>query len=513
MTLDDKAGQLLMAGLEGLEITPATRALLRDCRVGGFLVSGANVSGPGQLRVLTSALQSEAQRLAAGPGGDSETGRPGLLLAADQEGGIVAALDETRGFIVFPGSLALGAAETGGADGNGMAYEQGRLVGKQLRSVGIGLCLAPLLEAGYGVRSFGDDPFQASRLGSAVIHGLQQAGVAACAKHFPHACEPGSAAEPAAEPAAGLPPRPFRAAIAIGVEAFLTRVARPDSSILRQTGFGGLILADLADRAEAGSPTPGAGGVLAALEAGADMVIAPDQPDLVRQAHRDIIAAVGGGRYPLARLDASVRRILALKARLGLVPWPGAPDASAHILPAEAKWGADILPARPSGIRRAALAVARASVTLVRDGLGSAAGVLPLHPGRGDRLAVIVPEGHRALAAYLRLHHNAVFEFPYPTEPGTPDMRRAWLAASAAEVTVLATCAPSMGEGAAALVKGCLTAGRRVIWVSLWNPLDFAVVPGAVTCIATYSFRHASLEAMADCLFGVAPFRGGLPVS
>ena len=83
----------------------------------------------------------------------------------------------------------------------------------------------------------------------------------------------------------------------------------------KQLGFEGLIVTDAMDM---GGITvrfaPGDAAVRAFL-AGADALLMPPVPDAAYEA---LLAAVKSGQVSQERLDASVRRILQAKARLGL---------------------------------------------------------------------------------------------------------------------------------------------------------------------------------------------------
>ncbi len=169
-------GQQFLLTFEGREAPPEQfLEVLRRQHVGGVvLFRHKNMGNLVELRGLTHALQRAA----------AESGQPPLLIAADQEGGQLIAVDQTT---PFPGNMALGAA---GSDK--LAYRVGRALGKELSAVGINVDFAPVCDVNsnprnpvIGTRSFGEDPKLVARLSGALIRGLQSAGVAATAKHFP----------------------------------------------------------------------------------------------------------------------------------------------------------------------------------------------------------------------------------------------------------------------------------------------------------------------------------------
>ena len=177
MTLEQAVGQQFLLTFEGREALPAQfLEILRRQHVGGVvLFRHKNMGNLTELRGLTHAMQRAA----------AESGQPPLLIAADQEGGQLIAVDQTT---PFPGNMALGAT---GSD-KPCPYKVGRAIGKELTAVGINVDFAPVCDVNsnplnpvIGTRSFGEDAKLVARMSAALIRGLQSAGVAATAKHFP----------------------------------------------------------------------------------------------------------------------------------------------------------------------------------------------------------------------------------------------------------------------------------------------------------------------------------------
>lgn len=170
MDLDRLAASLLLVGFDGPEPPKETRDLMRR-GVGGAILFKRNLGTPAEIAGLCGLLKLEAQRP--------------FLLCVDQEGGRVARLLE--GFSAIPAMRCVG--DLGDAS---IAEGVGRLLGEECRAVGFDLDFAPVVDVDsnpdnpvIGDRSFGPDSERCGRLGMALIRGLQGAGVAACAKHFP----------------------------------------------------------------------------------------------------------------------------------------------------------------------------------------------------------------------------------------------------------------------------------------------------------------------------------------
>jgi beta-N-acetylhexosaminidase len=309
--------------------TVAPRWLLdavEDGLAGVTLFAPNMAAGPQALTSLTQALRSAADD---------------VLVAADEEGG-----DVTRVWYVtgspYPGNAALGAV-----DDEALTEQVHAAIGADLAGLGINLDLAPCLDVlavpsnpVIGTRSFGSDPVLVARHGAAAVRGLQSAGVAACAKHFPGhgstvldshdelAVVDGSLSDVIER---DLPP--FRAAIAAGVLTVMPGHLRvpgltgslPASlsaeaiALLRgDLGFTGVIVTDGLEMRAVSDPFGIPGAAVRAVAVGTDLLcLGRDVPEegylAVRAALRE---AVRSGELPGTRLEEAAGRVAALRAWL-----------------------------------------------------------------------------------------------------------------------------------------------------------------------------------------------------
>ncbi|HEV3103823.1 MAG TPA: glycoside hydrolase family 3 protein [Candidatus Dormibacteraeota bacterium] len=317
MDLIEKAvDRCLLPGFVGTE--PPDWILRRAAAgLGGVCLYARNVSSREQLALLTERLHAE---------------NPELIIALDEEGGDVTRLEAAAGSS-YPGNLALGAVDD--AD---LTRVVARSMGAELAAAGIDLDLAPVADVNsnpinpvIGVRSFGPRPGPVARQTAAWIAGLQGAGVAACAKHFPgHGAT--SLDSHLDLPVVDEDPHqgalePFRAAIAAGVQAVMsahivvptidslpaTISAKIMTGLLRdELGFDGLVVSDgLEMRAIAG----GVGivdGTVMALAAGCDLLCIGGGlagEDIVQELREAILSALETGRVSEARLLAAAARV------------------------------------------------------------------------------------------------------------------------------------------------------------------------------------------------------------
>jgi len=258
--------------------------------------------------------------------------RPSCVVALDEEGGDVTRIEATTGSSL-PGNAALGAV-----DDVDLTSAVASALGARLRSLGVDLDLAPCADVNsdpdnpvIGVRSFGADPELVARHTAAFVTGLQAAGVAACAKHFPGhgAVAVDSHLEPPV--VASLGERelaPFRAAVSSGVAAVMPGHLRVPSlgdapaSVSRRIlgdllrgdlGFGGVIVTDALDMGGIGGPAGIPAAVVRALAAGADLCcLGPDNDDaLVAACVSAIETAVAAGDLAEDRVRSANEHVAA----------------------------------------------------------------------------------------------------------------------------------------------------------------------------------------------------------
>jgi beta-N-acetylhexosaminidase len=201
-----------------------------------------------------------------------------------------------------------------------------------------------------------------------------------------------------------------------------------------------------------------------------------------------LLSAVTSGRVSEERLNASVLRILEVKARRGILPGAAVPPA----IPA-----ASVL--NSPDHRALALDVARRAVTLHRD-LGQ---LLPI--SASDHVLIVTPEAPtRSLVQDDQLSSNlrdAVRTFA-PSAAGASSLTSASNAARNADVIVLATYDLAQDPDQQALARALAATGKPVIGVGLRGPYDAAAVPEVGTFLTVYGDRPIHLQAAAEALFG-----------
>jgi beta-N-acetylhexosaminidase len=341
LTSREKIGQLFMVGFLGTSVTPDLAAFLKDYKPGGVILFSRNLESIEQIVRLTNDLQQ------CNP-------KSPLLISIDQEGGRVSRLP--KGFTIFPPCEVIGQCHSGE-----LAYAAASTIAKELKTVGINMNMAPVLDVNSNPDNpvIGDRAFSASadtvgEMGLVTAAGLQDAKVVACGKHFP------GHGDTTADSHKELPvvdaPRerleavefpPFRRAAAAGIATMMTAHvlyrALDDqlpatlspaiiTRLLReQMGYDGVVLTDdLEMHAIVDHYGPGDAAVRAML-AGCDVLLICKERDREVAAFEAVEKAVASGTIDMARLDQSVARIQRVKQRY-LLPYRPAVISDAKLI-------------------------------------------------------------------------------------------------------------------------------------------------------------------------------------
>lgn len=529
LSLREKVGQLVVPRISGDYMAEDSHRFARvrrwvtEQKIGGVIVSiGPPLEIAAKLNVL--------QRIADVP----------LLVTADMEHGPGQIL---RGGTVLPYGIDTGAATRfpplmglGATGDERFARELGRITALEGRAAGVHIAFAPVVDVNnnpnnpiINVRSYGADAQLVARFGRAHVRGLQEHGMLATAKHFPGHGDTGrdSHIEPLMitvdrARAEQVELVPFRAAVDAGVGAMMTaHIAFPaltgDSipatlnpkllrGLLREEfGFDGLIFTDALDMGAIVQQFSNDAAPVLALHAGADMLLQV-MPDDVERVIAAVTAAVESGRLSRAQIDASVRRVLEAKARLGL--------ERERMIDLDA---VDDVLAIDAHVALAQEAADR-SITLVRDERG----LVPLRGGR--ILSIVYSDDYNPLAG--RTFQRELFA-------GNEQVRTAQLdrRTTAAELAALQARADSFDvvlfapfiavsayKGGLALppeVAGAvnaIAARRPVVVASFGNPYLLPQLPAVQAYLLAWGGWDTPQLAAARALLGRSDITGRLPI-
>jgi beta-glucosidase-like glycosyl hydrolase/CubicO group peptidase (beta-lactamase class C family) len=529
MTLEEKVGQVLFTTYHGAFTatdSPVYEQMMHDIEklhVGGFI----NATAKSPLGVVksqaypTAVLANQLQAKSKLP----------LLIGADLERGTVMRLDEGTS---FPTAMAVAAA------GNPHdAYIMGKITALEARAVGIHWIYAPDSDVNnnpsnpiINTRSFGEDPDKVAEYVAQFVKGVQDNGGLATAKHFPghgdtssdsHIDLPVIRAD--RERIEKLELVPFRAAIAAGVDTVMTGhlaipALEPDPNVpatlspnilngllRKELKYDGIVVTDAMDM---GGITvryaPGEAAVRA-LAAGADALLMPPVPDAAFEALKD---AVKSGRIPRTQLDASVRRILQAKARLGLYKQRMVDLNAINKNFGKTEW------------QKEAQDISDRGITLLRD----TAHRLPLDGTKPTRALLVAlsadPEPYPAedlerelgwrvdslsvLRADTKFVRADTLKLP---SPDTYDVAILAFFVRVSDRKGNVRVPADQAELAEQIYK----TGKPVITAALGSPYLIERFPQAETWLAALGISDVAQISIARALFGEIPVRGHLPVT
>lgn len=445
-----------------------------------------------------------------------------LIIGGDFERG---ASMRVAGTIKYPHSMAF--AATGNTE---YSRYLGLATAREARALGVHWVYAPDADVNnnpenpiINIRSYGEDPELVAQHVKAYIEGAKsdpENPVLVTLKHFP------GHGDTAVDSHAGMPKLevdrmrlervelvPFRVGIAAGADSVMTaHIALPAvdptgvpatiskpviTGLLRgELGFQGIVSTDAMDMAGLAAQYPSGEAAVRAIEAGVDVLLIPSNPEA---AINGVMAAIRSGRLTQARVDLSVRKVLAAKAKLGL-------DKSRYVL---AEKLPDALDAAGAGEK--ALEIASKAVTLVRN----KAGLLPLAKD-ANACVLLLAERKGNANGQAFLDEMAVRAPKIPVllvDPQTPSITPP----DGCETVVLGAYAQIGGYGQAnaplpgvypELVSELVKSGKSLILIALGNPYMIRAFPEITTYFTTYSPAPTSETAAVRALFGDAPMTG-----
>lgn len=544
MSVEEKVGQLIQIGVNARfanrdsSYYKELKRQVVENKIGGIIFFGAPIY---ETSILINRMQSEAKLP--------------LLMALDAETGIGMRFADA---VNFPWAMAVTA--TGEPD---YARRIGVITGREARAMGFRHVYAPVLDVNnnaanpvINVRSFGEDPQEVARFGTAFIDGVQSEKAIATAKHFP------GHGDTAVDSHRGLPIIdhslsdlektelvPFRAAIKDGVASvMIAHIALPQiddevvtplknyrggdsevgaeiveqkayipatlskkvqTDLLRNDmGFKGLIVTDAMSMSGLTLYfEQGEAGVRSFL-AGSDLLEKPSDPDAMIAG---ILAAVKSGRISHERLDESVRRILAWKSAVGLFD-----NRMTNI---------DAMDKIISGPESLALSdeVATKAITLVRND----ANALPLD--RSKKIVVLGLsngfDGPDTMASFVSgLRSNGVRFSPYYLQENSLAEETAAARAAAANADIIvvgfygrvrsgAKNSVGVPENGASIIRELLAGGKQVVGISFGNPYVLGSFPEMKTYVVAYGDMSSLQRAAARSVLGLQPITGRLPIS
>jgi len=330
-SLREKIGQMIMVGFSGLAVGESLAVDLSSRNLGGVILFGHNCKNPAQIAALTE----EIRNLAPIP----------PFIAIDQEGGVVARLNQSNGFRQTYTAFTLGTR----FDSEDSTRKQAAMMAEWLSLSGINVNLAPVVDVniypnspaiGRYERSFSSDPYAVARHAFWFVDEFHRRGIMCTLKHFPGH---GSARQDSHLGFTDITSTwsaeeliPYTELFAAGFSDFVmlghlynahldsvypaTLSEKIATQLLREEmGFAGVIITDEMFMGAITQNYSFEEAAIRAINAGADILLYAtnlnQQGSIVRQLQDLLTRAVQDGKISANRIEASYQRILRLKSR------------------------------------------------------------------------------------------------------------------------------------------------------------------------------------------------------
>lgn len=262
-----------------------------------------------------------------------------LLVGIDAEWGLSMRLDSTT---AFPRQLTLGAIQD-----DSLIYQMGLEIGRECKRMGVQINFAPVVDINsnpknpvINSRSFGENKYKVADKAWMYMNGLQDAGIYACAKHFPghgdtdtdsHLALP--VIHHSKEKIDTLDLFPFKKLISKKVASVMVghlNVPALDTSkgsisslskpivtdlLKKKLGFDGLVISDALDMMGVSKTYKKGNAELKALQAGIDILLYPQN---IHDALKRIKKAIDSGEISQSTINEKCKKILLYKHHLGL---------------------------------------------------------------------------------------------------------------------------------------------------------------------------------------------------
>ena len=330
MSLENKVAGLFMVTPEALtgvdtviQAGDTTKQKLSEYPVGGLVYFSKNIKSADQLKEMLDTTRN--------------TMIYPVFLAVDEEGGSVSRV-AGAGLADDVGDM----SEIGSTCDPEKAKEAGTTIGTYLSQFGFNVDFAPVADvvsaenAVIGNRSFGSDPNVVGTMVAAEVQGLQESGVSACLKHFPgigdtttDTHDEKAVSEKTLEDMQQTDLPAFQSGIDAGADfVMVSHMSLPNvvgddtpcslsgaviNDLLRnQLGYNGIVITDALDMSAITDSYSSAEAAVKAIEAGADMLLMPEN---FEEAYQGVLDAVQNGTISEDRINESLKRIYRVKYR------------------------------------------------------------------------------------------------------------------------------------------------------------------------------------------------------
>ncbi|MCX8131891.1 MAG: glycoside hydrolase family 3 protein [Clostridia bacterium] len=337
MTLEEKVGQIFIMSLRNFERYPQIIEMnqdvmkrIKDNHLGGVILFAENITTIPQTKKLIADVKAAS--------------KIPLFMAVDEEGGATSRLGKKP---LMHSTRLPDSAVIGRAGDRELAEKAGALIAREIFSIGFNMNFAPVADVNtnpenpvIGNRAFGDNPEVVAEMIKAEVQGMQKQNVIAVLKHFPGHGDTSTDTHTGAviiehdrERLDRIELYPFKVGIENGIQAIMTahiqlpKIIKSEmpatlskeilTDLLRNDmKFEGLIITDALEMGAISERWGPAEASILAFEAGTDILLMPLS---IEEAYKGMLSAVKNGRITEERLNESVKRILKIKQKWGIL--------------------------------------------------------------------------------------------------------------------------------------------------------------------------------------------------
>ncbi|TFB24496.1 beta-N-acetylhexosaminidase [Filobacillus milosensis] len=512
---------MMVFGFKGVTASDEIKYLIREYHIGGVILFGRNIGTPEEILNLTRELQLEAK--------NAGYERP-LLICIDQENGAVRRLGE--GATIMPGAMLLGA--TGKPE---LAYEAGKVTGRELRALGINWNLAPVVDVNnnplnpvIGVRSFGEEPEKVADFASEAVRGMQESGVMTTIKHFPGHGDTNVDSHldlPVINHGMDRLERvelvPFKACLEKGADTVMsahvyfptiepeqnrpaTLSKRVITGLLREKlGFDRVVTTDCMemDAIAKGIGTPQGG--VEAVKAGIDLVMVSHLHDQQEKTIELIVESIKNGDISKEHINQSLTRINRLKDKY--LNWNDIEtndEVHSSVGSDEHHKVADFI---------------------YKNGITVAQGELPINLAEEQKVLVVYPKNDYAALVedkrystmtlgerFKEIHQQTdILEMDNPIS--NTQIKELMDKVSDYDLIVLGTLNASLDEPQQHLLKELEKVKVPIVAIAIRSPYDVKLLEFTQATLCTYEFSQPALQTAIEAIVGQTTVNGKLPVT
>lgn len=333
LSMDEKIGQLIIAGFEGTELNDEVVKLVDEYKVGGFILFSRNILDENQ----TIKLLNDIKDL------NSKNNIP-LFLSIDEEGGRVSRLPKS--YVKLPE-----AAVFGKKNNKALSYELGKILGERVKALGFNMDFSPVLDINsnpknpvIGNRAFGSNVETVVENGIEAMLGIKETNVISVVKHFPghgdtsidsHVNLP--MVDKTKDELKSFELVPFINAIENDADAIMiAHILYPkidsnpatmsskiiDDLLRNELGFNGIVISDDMTMGAIVENYTLEEAVLSFLKGGGDIALICHGYENILKAVESIKEAVRTGELPEEKINEKVYRILSIKEKYNLKDEP-----------------------------------------------------------------------------------------------------------------------------------------------------------------------------------------------